>query len=140
MNILKKLTYIIIAVFILMFGLLSMSKYEYVKLNQGVFDKKEVLYEYTFFSIGLPKQFMLSSRSYVKNEGNGIIAIELNGKIIDSGDTIVNTNNSIQSQSLIRVRDTKFGLNKIRVIGWIDNGEEFTIASFGILIKWVAIK
>lgn len=133
----KKYHFVIFFIFlILTYLFLPKSLYEYLKINKTIKSGENiVLFEKNFFSLGNNKEFILTSRSYTQESGIGIIAIELNGEIIDSGDTLVNSSQNIQSQTIFRIRDSKFGKNKLRIISWIDNGDKFIISSLGIKIN-----
>jgi len=109
--------------------------YDYLKLNSVVEGNTQVLFEKRICTYPRNLAIGLTPRSYVQGAGSGIIKITLNDETIDSRNTLVNSSDSIQTQTTFLVLKTKPGCNKLKVSQGIDGDGKYVVASLGVFIK-----
>lgn len=108
-----------------------------IKNNQII--KEKVVVEDSAFELFSTKEkvfVLITTRSYMRGSGNGIIALSVNGKVRNSSDTVVINDETISTYTLGTIRDLNFGTNQVELISWVDGEGELIVASVDIsLIK-----
>ncbi len=107
-----------------------------IKNNQTV--KEEVIVENSEFELFSTKENLLvlvTTRSYMKGSGRGIIALSVNDEIRNSSDTLVVNDEDISTYTLSTVRELKFGTNQVELVSWVDGKGELVITS--VDVSWI---